>query len=143
MAWWFGRTIVELDASAVKQVAGSDTLTIVADDRSAGPPLIEPIAAPAPAGGRFRPPLAHSAPQLPDGPALILGHAEPSPSDLSQVRCSGRLSAGEFIVGRRTRELDRPAGAASWDDAVRHSESLNAASKAAIAELGRLADHSR
>lgn len=63
--------------------------------------------------------------------------------DLRQVRYSGRLSSGEFIVGRRTGDLDRPAEAASWDDAVRHSESQNAAGKAAVAELGRLADHSR
>jgi hypothetical protein len=138
LRWYFGRAIIQLEATSVEEVAGSDTWTIVGGDRAAGAPMIEPVAAPPAAAECFRPHLGRSEAKLPDGAALILGHAEPKPWDLRQVRYSGRLVEGMFTVRRRTGGLDRGAEAPGWLESIRHSGRMNAAGVAAVAELRRL-----
>lgn len=139
LRWYFGRAIIQLEATSVEEVPGSDMWTIVAGDRAAvGPPLIEPVAAPPAAAEYFRPQPARSEAKLPDGAALILGHAEPKPWDLRQVRYSGRIVDGTFTVRRRTGGLDQRAEAAGWLEFIRHSGRMNAAGVAAVAELRRL-----
>ena len=138
LRWYFGRAIIQLEAASVEDVAGSDTWVIVAGDRAAGAPLIEPVAAPPAAAATFQPQLARSWAKLPDGAALVLGHAEPKPWDLRQVRYSGRLVDGMFTVRRRTGGLDQRGEATGWLEFIRHSRRMNAAGVAAVAELRRL-----
>ncbi|HKF16784.1 MAG TPA: hypothetical protein VKF14_06280 [Candidatus Dormibacteraeota bacterium] len=139
LRWYFGRAIIQLEATSVEEVPGSDMWTIVVGDReAAGPPLIEPVAAPPAAAESFRPQPARSEAKLPDGAALILGHAEPKSWDLRQVRYSGRIVDGLFTVRRRTGRLDQRAEARGWLEFIRYSGLMNAAGLAAVAELRRL-----
>lgn len=138
LRWYFGRAIIELEATSAEGVPGSDMWTIVAGDRVAGAPRIEPVAAPPAAAECFRPQLVRSEAKLPDGAALVLGHAEPKPWDLRQVRYSGRIVRGMFTVSRRTGGLDLGAEAPGWLEFIRHSGRMNAAAVAAVAELRRL-----
>src|SRR5262249_48442544 len=135
LRWYFGRAIIQLDATSVEEVPGSDTWVVVAGDRAAGAPLIEPVAAPPAAAEYFRPQPARSEAKLQDGAALVLAHAEPEPWDLRQVRYSGRLVDGMFTVRRRTGGLDQPGEAPGCLEFIRPNRRRNAAGVGAVAGL--------
>ena len=124
-SWYFGRVLIEITASVVREVSGADHATLITLDAT-GHPRITPVEWPRfPADGRddgidariavgerldLLSPDGAPLPFLADGPAQVLVHVEPGPTDLRQLRIDGEFSMGSFRIRNRTGSLLPPPG---------------------------------
>ncbi|MBI3784926.1 MAG: hypothetical protein HY270_16155 [Deltaproteobacteria bacterium] len=112
-SWYFGRVIMQFVPEASEQRAGGDTATLITLD-AAGFPRITPMAVPEWQADRFEVVPLDRAP-LPDrGPAMVLVHLEPAPTDLRQLQLRGKMELGTFSVRQRSGSLAAPAPLTWW-----------------------------
>ncbi len=109
LSWYFGRVFMEFTPVQISELPGDDrsTLTTLGED---GFPTVTPIVEPHLDLKSFTP--SRCAPGgsicLPDGPATVLLHQEPTMSDLRQLVLRGEILSGMFHVRSRVGSLAPP-----------------------------------
>ena len=131
-SWYFGRVLLEFAPLDIVERPGEDRCTLAVLD-GGGFPSIVPIAEPASGAAAFAPvgPEPGGCVSLPNGPATLLVHEEPTMADLRQMVLRGEVTGGAFYV-RSTIGSLAPPGRRGWLGDLRRQF-----------ELRRRARHSR
>lgn len=105
-SWYFGRVIMEFTPLTVRERAGDTRCTLISLD-ARGFPVITPIAEPDVEAHSFpfHPLPAGVSDAIADGPAAVLIHMEPAPTDLRQLILRGTVRSGVFSVRSQTGSL--------------------------------------
>ena len=121
--WYFGRVCMEFTPDTAREVTGVDRATLITLDAN-GFPRITPVRETDLRNNRFalQPPGSEALVDLPDGPATVLVHMEPSMSDLRQLVLRGQIQSGVFVVKSRHGSLEPPAPRGWLGEIRRHIE---------------------